>query len=97
MYQDLLYIIAKFTNLLFVVIDLAMFVRMVFSWFPDFDGLLVDIVYALTEPVVAPIRAILEHFEFFRSFLSLQSVLLAALRFTEVILVVLVIVAADSL
>ena len=68
MYQDLLYIIAKFTNLLFVVIDLAMFVRMVFSWFPDFDGLLVDIVYALTEPVVAPIRAILERFEFFRSF-----------------------------
>ena len=68
MYQDLLYIIAKFTNLLFVVIDLAMFVRMVFSWFPDFDGLLVDIVYALTEPVVAPIRAVLERLEFFRSF-----------------------------
>jgi len=37
--------------------------RVIFSWFPNAKGFFVDILYAITEPIIAPIRNFLRRFQ----------------------------------
>ena len=52
-----------------MVLQIAMLVRAVLSWFPGGDGNIIsDIAYAITEPVIIPVRAFLERFESVKNF-----------------------------
>lgn len=47
---------------------MLMFARMLLSWFPfDEDSAIVSFVYTMTEPIIFPVRAILESFDLFKS------------------------------
>ena len=51
-----------------IVLEVLMLIRAVLSWFPvDDDAPLVNFVYAMTEPVILPVRIILERFDAVRN------------------------------
>ena len=52
---------------LIMILEIAMLVRAVMSWFPFGEGRIGDFVYAVTEPFIVPVRALLERFEFVRN------------------------------
>ncbi len=61
--QPLVSVIVNIVSLLLSALQLFMLVRAVLSWFPvDEDGPLFNFVYLVTEPVIVPIRAIVERF-----------------------------------
>lgn len=62
-----LYMVARLVSLLLWVLEIAMIVRAITSWIPTLDGRWVDVVYMITEPIVAPVRALFERFSFFRN------------------------------
>ncbi len=47
------------------VIELAMFLRAILSWFASPESRLLDFLYSVTEPAIAPVRALCEHFGWF--------------------------------
>lgn len=50
------------------ILQIAMLVRAVLSWFPiSEDNPFLMLVHMITEPVVAPIRALFDHFGWFRN------------------------------
>ena len=51
-----------------MVLQIAMLVRAVMSWFPMSDNIVSDIAYTITEPVVIPVRNLLDRFESVRNF-----------------------------
>lgn len=51
-----------------MVLQIAMLVRAVMSWFPIGDNIISDIAYAITEPVIIPVRNIMDRFESVRNF-----------------------------
>ena len=67
MFENVLYIFAQIVNLLFVVIEVAMLVRAIASWIPGASGTWLDLVYMITEPIIAPVRALLEKVPMFKS------------------------------
>lgn len=63
-----IYVAAKCMALLLDVVIFAMMIRAIMSWvMPDRSSRFFQIVYGLTEPVIAPIRQLLSRFAFFRS------------------------------
>ena len=46
--------------LLIYVLHTAMFVRAILSWFPIGQGKLAEFLYAVTEPVIYPVRVLFE-------------------------------------
>jgi len=68
LYQ-LVYVITVTLSLLVSAIQLFMLVRAIMSWFPmDDDNAFVRFVYYVTEPVIAPVRYLLERFGLFEGF-----------------------------
>lgn len=65
--DNILYMLAQIATLFLGAINIAMLIRAVTSWIPDLDGAWLDLVYMLTEPVVAPIKAIFDFFPVFRN------------------------------
>lgn len=58
--ETFLYIIVMLVRLVIMVEMAMMFLRMIFSWImPESEGGIIDLFYYLTEPVIAPIRALL--------------------------------------
>lgn len=58
------YIISSFVHLLLSALSFAMLARAILSWLPlDDDNPLENFLYAVTEPVVLPIRFLLERFD----------------------------------
>ncbi len=54
---------------LLMVLQIAMLVRAVLSWFPGGDGNIIsEIAYVITEPVIIPVRAFLDRFESVKNF-----------------------------
>ena len=51
-----------------MVLQIAMLVRAIMSWFPMGDNIVSDIAYTITEPVVFPVRSLLDRFEAVRNF-----------------------------
>lgn len=51
---------------LITVIQFLMFARAIISWLPvDEDSTIVNFLYAVTEPVIMPVRAVIERFGWF--------------------------------
>ncbi len=66
--SEILYVLSSFVDLLLTILYVALFVRVILSWLPlDEDGPIVSFIYALTEPVLLPIRALLERISFFEN------------------------------
>ena len=51
-----------------MVLQIAMLVRAVMSWFPIGDNIISDIAYSITEPIIIPVRNLLDRFESVRNF-----------------------------
>ncbi len=65
MYQ-VLYVIATTVSYLITVIQFLMFARAILSWLPiDEDNPIVNFLYAVTEPVIMPVRVVIERFGWF--------------------------------
>lgn len=63
-----LYMVTRLVTLLLGALELAMLLRAIASWIPSLDGKKwMDVVYMLTEPVVAPVRALFDRFSLFRN------------------------------
>ncbi len=62
----LIYVITELVNLLISVLLMFMFIRMIISFFPmDEDSMAAHFIFAATEPVILPIRALFSHFGLF--------------------------------
>ena len=65
MYQ-LIYVITATLSLLLSVIQLLMLARAILSWFPvDEDNNFVRLIYVATEPVILPVRILLDNLGWF--------------------------------
>lgn len=63
----LLYILSSTLSLLLSILELLMLGRAILSWFPiDEDSALVRFLYGITEPVIYPVRMLLERFDLFQ-------------------------------
>ena len=63
----LLYILGSTLSLLLSILELLMLGRAILSWFPiDEDNALVQFLYGITEPVIYPVRVLLERFDLFQ-------------------------------
>lgn len=61
---SILYILAKTVGLLLTAMQFLMMLRAIISWLPvDEDSNLVNFLYAMTEPLIIPIRSLLSHFD----------------------------------
>ena len=59
----LLYVLAATVRLALDVIYFAMFIYAILSWFmPDEEHIVMRLLYAVTEPAVMPVRALLARF-----------------------------------
>jgi len=55
--------IYRLINLIFWLLDLAILLRVLFSWInPDPDNALVRLVYQVTEPILSPLRRVIPPF-----------------------------------
>ena len=62
------YLIVSLVRLLLFVLELAMLLRAVLSWFPiDEDNAIVNFLYTITEPLIAPVRLLLDKLGWFRN------------------------------
>lgn len=65
LYQ-IVYVISATVRFLLVAIQFLMLARAIISWLPiDEDNSIVTFLYTVTEFVVAPVRAVVEHFGWF--------------------------------
>lgn len=62
-----LQIIANVVVLLLSVIQLAMLVRAILSWFPLDSNRFTDFLYGITEPFIYPIRKLFERMNWFQN------------------------------
>ncbi len=82
----LFYILRMTLRILISGLEMLMLIRAVLSWFPiDEDSALLRFLYAVTEPVIYPIRALLDRLGWFQDFpldisFFLTFVLLSVLR-----------------
>ncbi|MBQ8397092.1 MAG: YggT family protein [Clostridia bacterium] len=59
--SEFFYVLATFVDVLLAVLYFAIFVRVILSWLPlDEDGPFVSFVYLVTDPIILPIRALLD-------------------------------------
>jgi len=64
--HNLIYLITATLSFLLSALQFAMLARAILSWFPmDEDNAIVGFLYAVTEPVIMPVRALLERFGWF--------------------------------
>lgn len=65
LYQ-VLYVVAATVRFLIIAIQFLMMARAIISWLPfEEDHPLVTFLYTVTEPVIAPVRAVIERFGWF--------------------------------
>ncbi len=66
--HNLLYLFAGIVSVLISGIQLCMFVRAIISWMPiEDDNPILQFTFAVTEPVIIPVRMLLERSAFFAS------------------------------
>ena len=65
MYQ-VLYVVAATVRVIVYALQLLMFARAILSWMPmDEDNAVENFLYSVTEPVIMPVRSVIEHFGWF--------------------------------
>ncbi len=66
---NLVYVITSLVSIFLSVLHILMLVRAIMSWLPiDEDSPIMNFIYAMTEPIIIPIRMLLEKSETVRSF-----------------------------
>lgn len=61
-------LIISIVNVLLFVLQTAMLLRALLSWFPGMeDNKFTDFLYAITEPLIVPVRALFERFGWFQN------------------------------
>lgn len=65
---QIIYVIKQVVVLFLSALELAMLVRAVLSWIPMQPNKFTDFLYAVTEPIVAPVRRLFERMNWFRGF-----------------------------
>ena len=61
------YLLVSLVRIVLRGLEIAMLLRAILSWFPiDEDGPLVSLLYSITEPVIMPVRALLDKLGWFR-------------------------------
>ena len=66
--SEFIYILSHFVDVLLTVIYFAIFIRVILSWLPlDEDGPFASFVYLITDPIILPIRAVLERTGLFQN------------------------------
>lgn len=64
----IIYIVTNIVRCLIVALEFAMFLRALLSWFmPGNDNAVTEFLYTVTEPVIMPVRTVLERFEAIRN------------------------------
>ena len=64
----IVYIVTNIVRCLIVALEFAMFLRALLSWFmPGNDNAVTEFLYTVTEPVIMPVRTVLERFEAIRN------------------------------
>ena len=59
--NELYFVVSNTVLMLLSIVDVALLIRAVLSWImPDGDGLIMDLLYAFTEPVILPFRKLIE-------------------------------------
>nr|MBQ4318084.1 YggT family protein [Clostridia bacterium] len=59
--RQLVYVIVTFVNILLMAEQMMMFARAILSWIPlDDDGPVTRFLYAMTEPLIMPVRMLLD-------------------------------------
>ena len=67
--NEITYVVVRLAIIMIGVLQMAMFVRAILSWIPGADeNKFGDFLYALTEPFIAPVRAILDRIPLFQGF-----------------------------
>lgn len=67
--NEIAYIIIRVAVTMIWVLQAAMFVRAIMSWIPGLDeNKFGDFLYALTEPFIVPVRALLDRIPFLQGF-----------------------------
>ena len=65
MYQ-IVYVIMSTVRFIVIALEVMMLARAVVSWFPiDEDHPIINFLYTVTEPVIMPVRALLDYFGWF--------------------------------
>lgn len=63
-----IYVITTLVSVFLYILHFLMLVRAIISWLPlDDESSIVNFVYSMTEPVIYPVRLVLERFEFVNS------------------------------
>lgn len=63
-----MYVLKNVTSVALVVLLGAMLIRAILSWFPtNGGGMLDNMIYALTEPFIIPVRYLLERIEWVKN------------------------------
>ena len=66
--NQVLYIVATTVSAVLLLLEIAMFLRAILSWIPSLDGTaFAHFLYAITEPLIAPVRALCDRFGWFRN------------------------------
>lgn len=64
---SVVYVFTSLVSFFLMALEVMMFIRAVLSWLPvDDDSPVVNFVYMMTEPIIAPVRILLERFDFVR-------------------------------
>ncbi len=67
--NNILYVITYTVKFVIVVLEFLMMARAVISWLPiDDENPIVNFIYTVTEPVIMPVRAVIDYFGWFMSF-----------------------------
>lgn len=67
--SEISYVVIRLAITMISVLQMAMFVRAILSWIPGADeNKFGDFLYALTEPFITPVRAILDRIPLFQGF-----------------------------
>ncbi len=66
--EEALYIISTIVQVVLTVLQLAMLLRAILSWFPIEPNKFTDFLYGITEPVIYPFRALFNRLNWFQNF-----------------------------
>lgn len=65
--QIIIQVFVKIVTTLLSVLEVLMVVRAISSWFPfDEESRLMQFLYVVTEPIILPVRAVIDRIPFFR-------------------------------
>ena len=65
---NFVYVFTNLVSFFLMALEAMMFIRAILSWMPvDEDSPIANFVFAMTEPIIVPVRFLIERFELVRS------------------------------